>query len=83
MKYRIYHWFACGAKPVPEAYQTEEDKIRPNPQQAEGWHVDVEDIHEFTKKYGPVILYPPNSKRTNSSEWYLAVTDETGKFNCK
>lgn len=37
MTYRIYHWFFCGAQPVPEAYQTEEDKIRPNPKQAEGW----------------------------------------------
>jgi hypothetical protein len=67
--YYIYHWYNPDSKPVPEAYMDN----------SVGWVVDVDDIHAFAEKYGPIQLRPPTEK---FSYWQIYVTDG-GSFKQK
>lgn len=68
MVYQIVHWYG-KVPPVPEAQFGEM-----------GTHeVVIDDIHEFAKKHGNIILSPPD-KTPRIGEWCIVVTDESGRF---
>lgn len=70
MKYRIAHFY--GLKPpVPEAVEIKSES---------SFEVEIDDLNKFIEEHGPVILSPP-SHTPLKGQWFIWVTDKTGRFS--
>jgi len=74
MKYKIGHYYG-NCPPVPEAIKIENGKYPL-------YEVDITDIHEFVENHGPIIISPPGHK-PQTNDWWIWVTDHTGRFTQK
>ena len=72
MKVRTIYWRVPNHKHVDEAEGDPEN----------GFYVEVDDVFEFAKKHGPLLIQPPGwGGPAVKDDWCIWTTDSTGKFN--
>lgn len=80
MTARIKHFYG-KTPPVPEAIQIEEN-FGIGLYRSTAFYVDLENIQDFAEKHGNIILSPPGQE-PHKDQWFIYVTDETGKFKAR
>jgi len=77
MRYRIAHYYG-QTPPVPEATP----RLETLEQGPVVFEVEIDDLHAFAEKHGNIILSPPGQTPVEG-EWFIWVTDKSGKFKQK
>ena len=70
MKAKIAHYHGVRP-PVPQAVDT-----------GGTWEVEYTSIEEFARDHGNIILSPPG-QMPFPGDWFIYVTDSSGRFNQK
>jgi len=79
---RISHYYG-QTPPVPEARLVEEEDQEGRSGGGVAYYVDMVDIQSFVEKHGRNIILSPPGRRPCEDQWFIWVTDHTGRFTQK